>query len=323
MNHRIWETRSLSGAVILLFLAVLGGCEARLDLSGVEATEEQAVKRYDQFLAGAENDQITVIVGRRGVILTSADRGQNWKRQSVIAEGQVGSPTFVDVDTCPDGHFIALDADRRVWRSGADASTWTYGDIETSEDVVDLACDPDGNYWIVGSFTLILKSEDQGKTWQDLSIGEDALLSRIQFLSAGHAVITGEFGVVYVSADGGNSWSPTGPVPNEFYSAASYFRSENEGWVGGLQGIILHTEDGGQTWVRQPSGTSSPIYNIFETGQALYALGDQGTLLKFDGEHWRSLDVAGLGFGYLRAAVAAGEDQIIVAGGNGLLRRLH
>ncbi|MFC7050122.1 WD40/YVTN/BNR-like repeat-containing protein [Emcibacter nanhaiensis] len=308
---------------MLIFLAVLGGCEAKLDLSGVEKSEQQAVKRSDQFLAAAENDQALVIVGRRGVVLTSFDRGESWQRQQLTGDTVVDLPNLVDITACPDGNFIALDTNRKIWLGGADARTWTSKKIDTPEEVVDLACDATGAYWVVGSFTLILKSQDQGQSWQDMSIGEDALLSRIQFVTPEHAVITGEFGVVYTSEDGGKSWFPTGPVPNEFYSAASYFRTSQQGWVGGLQGIILYTEDGGKSWNRQKTGTSSPIYRIFENGKSLIALGDQGTILSLHENEWRPLTVEGLGFGYLRAAVPLEDGQFLVAGGNGLLRTIH
>ena len=323
LKHDKRKTRSPLTVIMLFFLVALGGCEAKLDLSGVEATEQQPVKRSDQFLAAAENDQALVIVGRRGVVLTSFDQGTNWQRQQLAGDTVTNLPNLVDVTACPDGNFIALDTNRKIWQGGADARTWSSKKIDTPEEVVALACDATGAYWVVGSFTLILKSDDQGQTWQDMSIGEDALLSRIQFITPEDAVITGEFGVVYTSEDGGRSWFASGPVPNEFYSAASYFRNKEEGWVGGLQGIILHTDDGGKSWNRQKTGTVSPIYQIFDSGKSLVALGDQGTILSLQDTEWRPLAVDGLGYGYLRAAVPLDGGQFLVAGGNGLLRTIH
>ncbi|WP_138378914.1 WD40/YVTN/BNR-like repeat-containing protein [Luteithermobacter gelatinilyticus] len=316
------KTRGWPGICLCLSLLFLGACEAKLDLSGVEAEKQRTTTRYDQFLAAAANERVSVVVGMRGVVLTSSDAGYSWQRHIISSTTAVRHPALIDVEVCPDRTFIALDADRKIWSSDATGATWTPVTIETTEEVVDLACDPAGNYWVVGSFSLILKSADRGATWQDLSIGEDAMFSRIQFLSSQDAVITGEFGVVYVTTDSGQSWVSRGPVPGEFYSAASHFRTPEEGWVGGLQGVVFHTSDGGRNWSRQATDTLSPLYNFLEVQQSLYALGDQGTILKYADGHWQKMNAPGLGFGYLRAGLPVGPEQFVVAGGNGLIRRV-
>lgn len=58
------------------------------------------------------------------------------------------------------------------------------------------------------------------------------------------------------------------------------FPNEKEGWVCGDWGVIWHTQDGGQTWKAQKSGTDSTLSSIFfvnpETG---WAVGNKGTIL--------------------------------------------
>jgi len=164
-------------------------------------------------------------------------------------------------------------------------------------------------------------SHDGGESWTDKSIAEDAMFSRVQFLDRNHGIVTGEFGTVYKTADGGNSWQAANQIPNEFYPMASLFISVEKGWVGGLQGIIFYTEDGGRNWHRQESGTTAPIYTIFSVGRAIYAVGEQGTILTLSGNSWQVAE-SNLGFGYLRAALALDGEQFLVAGGGGLIRLL-
>lgn len=52
--------------------------------------------------------------------------------------------------------------------------------------------------------------------------------------------------------------SPTNDVLRKIF-----FYDENNGWAVGLSGTILHTGNGGSTWVIQNSGLTSPIVDIF------------------------------------------------------------
>ena len=52
------------------------------------------------------------------------------------------------------------------------------------------------------------------------------------------------------------------------------FVGGHEGWVVGVEGVILHTTDGGETWVRQESGTMEDLYSVaFGTREEGWAVG--------------------------------------------------
>ena len=308
---------SLIGLMLLVT-----GCEAKLDLSAVTESKTKPQARYDQYQAAAKSDKAMVVIGNRGVMLISNDLGESWGRQVLPGNTAVSYPTLVDIDVCPDGRFVALDADRKIWFSDLNAQNWTSKAIPTEEDVLDLTCDQNGTLWVVGSFTLIMESRDGGESWTDKSIAEDAMFSRIQFIDRDQGIVTGEFGTVYQTGDGGKSWEMGGAIPHEFYPMASYFASADEGWVGGLQGIIFHTTDGGRNWLRQETGTKAPIYNICVVNGKTYAVGEQGTILVLTGNAWKPVD-AKLGFGYLRALLPMADGKLLVAGGGGLVRMLN
>ena len=62
--------------------------------------------------------------------------------------------------------------------------------------------------------------------------------------------------------DGGLSWNPVSYIPNEFYPQSAWFRNAQQGWVTGLTGSILRTDDGGLNWQTETSGVEVPLYNI-------------------------------------------------------------
>ena len=216
--------RILASMVAALAI-ILTGCEAKLDLSKVDEAEKSSIARYDHYLDAAKSDTTTVVIGNRGTILSSINNGVNWKRNALPGDTSTSYPTLVDIETCGDSQFVALDADRKIWIAGAKATGWISKAITTEEEVLDLTCDAKGNIWVVGSFTLILKSEDGGDSWQDQSIQEDAMFSKIQFVNNETAFITGEFGTVYKTSNGGETWNFQNPIASEFYPMASHFAS--------------------------------------------------------------------------------------------------
>jgi photosystem II stability/assembly factor-like uncharacterized protein len=58
------------------------------------------------------------------------------------------------------------------------------------------------------------------------------------------------------------------------------FPNEREGWTCGRWGTILHTTDGGKTWIRQNSSTDFTLASIyFVDSQNGWAVGDEGTII--------------------------------------------
>jgi len=67
------------------------------------------------------------------------------------------------------------------------------------------------------------------------------------------------------------------------------FPNDQSGWVCGRWGTILHTEDGGKTWVPQKSDTDFTLVSIhFVDSSTGWAVGDSGTILhtKDGGKTW-------------------------------------
>ena len=301
---------------MFLLPIVLAGCEAELNLAGVAAEGSKSSRRTDYYQALASVPQATLLAGNNGVLLTSLDQGQSWTRQ-VIAKGA----SLIDLDACADGSFIALSFDNRLWHSADLGLSWREHALPTEEQMLTAACAPDGAWWVAGGLTTLLVSHDQGGDWTHTSLDEDAMLTNLQFIDRDHAVAVGEFGMLFASQDGGANWQLAGTLPDEFYPHASYFRSPEEGWVGGLNGFIYHTTDAGQSWQRQSTSSSAPIFGFLASDNGLFAVGDHSSVLQLAGEQWQTLPTPDAPV-YLRAITADSAQRLIVAGGRGLLLTL-
>lgn len=297
-------------------LLLLAGCEAPLNLSGVEQQLQEPVRRTDQIQSVAIQPGLEVAVGSHGLILRRNSSDANWQRQILASE-----PNLIDVEICPDGSLIALGFEQQLWRSDDQAQSWQGIDLPTSENLLDLACGPDGSYWAVGSFSTLLSSHDRGESWQENSLGEDAMLSSIQFLADGTGYVTGEFGIVARSEDIGGDWEMLDYIPNDFYPQAAHFTTRWRGWVVGLDGMVLHTEDAGDSWQIEPTPVVAPLYGIVEAGGELVALGENGTVLSRRQGQWQPLEAPVMPV-WLRDAALQANGQLLISGGAGTLLSL-
>ena len=107
--------------------------------------------------------------------------------------------------------------------------------------------------WLVGDGGLVLRSDNDGGVWQSPPTPlPDELRDVIDFRSVAcrgaHTWIAGHPGtVVWHTADSGRTWNRqlTGqPLPINSLT----FSSESIGWAAGAMGLLLKTENGGQTW---------------------------------------------------------------------------
>lgn len=300
-------------AVVLA--ACLAGCEAPLVLDGVEKMRASATHRLDRYQAAVRNGSDVVVVGNQGVILTSGDGGVNWTRAELP-----DWPALIDVTTCPNGAFVALAYDRKVFVSTDGGKSWAGKSLnDTTETPQAITCAPDGRLWVVGSFTYIWSSADLGDTWSETTRDEDAILTNVQFFDPDNGIVTGEFGLVMMTSDGGESWEAMPPLPDEFYPQEAYFRDPMTGWVIGLGGTILHTADGGQSWVTQDSGTPVSLFGIDEVGGTLYVVGGEGTMLAYRGGRWENVDHKLPVRLYLRAIEALDDKRLLIGGVRGAL----
>ena len=69
------------------------------------------------------------------------------------------------------------------------------------------------------------------------------------------------------------------PVGSTIWTGVE-FVDQNNGWVVGVSGDILHTTDGGSHWSRQTSGTTHQLHNITAvSATTAWACGSEGTVL--------------------------------------------
>ena len=298
----------------LILANSLFACEAPLNLDGVNQEIEKPVLRFDQFHASAKNSNSIVVVGEQGLVVVSNDNAKQWQRKQITNDAQL-----IDLASCPNDTFVALDYKRRIWISEDDGNTWIDKEITSQETPQAISCDPNNAIWVVGSFSSILSSHDSGNTWKETSLDEDLIFTTIQFIDGKNVIVTGEFGAVISSSDGGNTWERQPSMPYEFYPHATFFKDKDTGWVAGLNGVVLHTTDTGKTWRKQNSATKKPLFGLLENNGVIYTVGDNGILLMLQGDNWVNVKHDKLVFSYLRSMLPLNDRELLLVGGAGAL----
>jgi photosystem II stability/assembly factor-like uncharacterized protein len=108
------------------------------------------------------------------------------------------------------------------------------------------------------------------------------------------SVIVGDRGQILVThGTYKNLWSPRDSKTTEMLTSLS-FVDDKHGWAAGHGGIIIHTQDGGESWEvqREASPQNLPLFDIqFVSREIGYASGAYDTLLKSvdGGESWSSI----------------------------------
>lgn len=179
------------------------------------------------------------IVGHDGVIMHSEDGGKNWVRQldgrkvgeAMVAwyekQPQTGDPKFIK----------ALEEAKRLQQEGA------------NKPFFDVYFENEQSGWAIGTFNMILKTGDGGKTWEPwMDRTENPIGYSLHAISAvdGDVFIVGELGLV----------QRLDRQQNRFVAIKTPYGGSFFGVTGkpgvlliyGLRGNLLRSYDKGQTW---------------------------------------------------------------------------
>lgn len=279
-------------------LALTAGCHRELP-EGVPA-EQTKISIADKFydVKAFDNDR-AIVVGYGGKILTTEDAGKTWTRRASGTDRALYS-----VDFFGDQGWI-VGQDGFVFHSADGGKTWTQqvGGTTFYLFAVDFVDETHG--WAVGDRATLLTTSDGGQTWSLSKIGgeagltadeallaQDPVLYDVQFLDRNLGWVVGEFGNVYHTTDGGETW---GQQQESLIGSAGLFNAldlptffgvhfidAENGLAAGLEGRVARTRDGGKNWAFETFDLKLPILDpLFQpfqfpdgTGWAVGAAGE-------------------------------------------------
>jgi photosystem II stability/assembly factor-like uncharacterized protein len=228
-----------------------------------------------------------------------------------------------------------------LYSSDAGAS-WHFSETPTSRTLFGVSFSDPKNAWAVGDYGIVLRTRDGGESWTKVTVeaidefGDFGLMTVVLFdvatVSPEEIWISGDFGTLLHTTDGGATWTSTFLPEEKFgdgYLADRLlngieFEGPDNGWVAGEFATGLRTVDGGKTWTNRQEvvGAISDIYlfDIGVSGENAVAGGVGGVVLytRDNGKIWTAKDApttAGLFAAALRGnrAILAGDRGEVVA----------
>lgn len=330
--------------VVCSLAAVLLGCHRAEE--PLPPLPERLISISDKFFDVAALDADTaVVVGYGGKILRTSDGGFTWTRIPSGTDAALYRVRFVDPERgwiCGQEGVILHTEDGGV--------SWTAQNSGTNAYLFSLHFVDADFGWAVGDKSLAVHTRDGGRTWtlhkiasarqqelrpEEALVEQDPILYDVYFQDRDRGWISGEFGRLFRTTDGGRTWTPrehtligqeivdTLSIPTFF---GLHFTPASEGVAVGLEGKIARSLDGGQTWkldtVDSPLGLSDPLFApfLFPDGTG-WVVGASGQVLRrtVAGEPWRPASLGMEVATWLRSITWWNADVGWIVGGYGLI----
>lgn len=108
---------------------------------------------------------------------------------------------------------------------------------------------------------ILLKTTDFGQNWNEVYLDSVNSFLDYQFTSNDTGYVLLSNNTLVKTVDSGNNWTAL-TTPSSTLTCFSFF-DNNHGYIGGSLGFLSQTNDGGQTWNNEASGTGYQLKELF------------------------------------------------------------
>ena len=178
--------------------------------------------------------------------------------------------------------------------------TWERQQSGTQKHLFTVHFPDKNNGWAAGDVMTLIHTSDGGKTWEPQAVQEmgdenvfasEVIYNGIFFHDANEGWLVGEFGAIYRTTDGGQKWeyhpcpALTPEVSEDEWEMPKltlydvYFTDRKRGFILGVDGTLLKTENGGEEWKKMESATKNSLYSISVVGDKCWAVGARGAYI--------------------------------------------
>ena len=250
-------------------------------------------------------------VGHDGVILHSEDGGKHWERQLDGRKvGDVMVAYYEKLVRSGDTKIVkALDEARRFQQEGA------------SKPFMDVYFENEQSGWVIGSFNMILKTADGGKTWEpwlDRTENEKGYSLHALAAADGELFIVGELGLIQrLDRQQDRFVAVKSPYEGSFFGVVV---KPGAVYIYGLRGNVFRSRDKGKSWqaLRQDMGAALVGGAFLDDGRLVLVSNDGHLLLSNDDGDIFSRVPISQQMGLFSAVVAVDDHSIIVVGDRGV-----
>lgn len=283
-----------SRAILFIFSSAMLFCSCKKDVLEPQETQQINVPAtHDLNSILFVNDTLGFIAGGEKYtsteLLTTTDGGKTWNRFVLEKSDSKGVYGLAYNGR----NIFAVGYDGKIYKPNENQDGWNVMQTPNWEWYQDIAfSEPNRGFIISG------EGYRAGRLYHTDSLGTMSLIDTfdfqlvdVQFATPQIGYIAG-YGAALKTVDGGDSWQLL-DVRGDFFRSVSCV-DQNNIWMAGYNGTIVHTADGGTTWDKQRNGDNPLLKKyrfravVFKDLHTGYAAGDKGLLVKTTdgGAHW-------------------------------------
>ncbi len=240
-------------------------------------------------------------VGRSGLVVHSTDGGETWTREWTVGYGGF----LYDVNRTSDKrgvisgtHHYFYTTDGSEWKESLPVIRTTGIDLDMLNEnqgaISILKTNPGPRITANGGYTYghrpALPTEYAGWFFHAIDVYDadgNELLDNVWYAGCArpapwvHGNPCVSTGILH-STDGGYNWDSYTIADDKRMILAIEMEDENTGWAVGEEGLMLFTEDGGETWSYVDIPADRHLHGVSVFSRTLvYAAGEEGTVFRY------------------------------------------
>lgn len=273
------------------------------------ATHFRAVR----FTPGTD---IAWAAGFDGAVCRTTDAGRTWTMQSVPV-----SARFYGMHVLDRRNVWICGSEGTLLRTSNGGKSWNRVSVPTRLRLLDVCFIDPQTGWVAGDHGLILKTGDGGKQWRVQTTGITSGFRRIWFGNPQQGYAVGYEGVALRTTNGGIDWNRIETPEHISFYGADFHTDARQFHLVGSCGMILASDDAGETCRAEPMVTTNFLRDVDFDGAGRGVAAGYGVLLRYDPaeNRWiRQQNVPGL---YLQSVALGEQGRGIAVGRWGSLLR--
>ncbi|MCF8372085.1 MAG: T9SS type A sorting domain-containing protein [Bacteroidales bacterium] len=242
-------------------------------------------------IASPDGQNIYFVGEEKGIILHTADMGQNWNKIETDSNHVIYAIDFPDP---ANGYYI--DQDGLVYQSIDSGQTWKlHGfnsfieNVPKNFDMIDSMIGYSSNCY---AYSFVTKTTDAGISWELLD-STLMLINDFHFINKDTGWFASPYHV-YKTTNGGQTIDTISVNGTPDINAASlFFIDENNGWISAFYNTLYRTFDGGITWSLLNNQVTFDRIFFSDTLNG-YGLDDEKCYITNDGgQNWQQSNLHG------------------------------
>jgi photosystem II stability/assembly factor-like uncharacterized protein len=227
------------------------------------------------------SEDTVMMCGNFGIVITTFDGGETWTTDTVSENGD----HFFGISFVGHTGYVAGNSGA-IYKTTDLGENWQVVDppiVSAISEVYFLTED----YGFVCGLNFIYYTTDGGQSWIEPETFPGATtnwwLREMDFINDSVGFVSGDIGQIYKTTDAGKNWTSIENTGTGESLQSIVAMNEDELYACGFAGVVIHTNDGGNSWEMMSTAVTENLYSMaFPTPEKGYVCSHSGKVLSYE-----------------------------------------